>query len=377
MEYKREIQAHIESQLFKNKVIILYGARRVGKTFLSKQILAKYDGSLYVNCELLQYRQLLESENITLIHDFLKNKNIVVFDEAQHIRNIGMVLKMLNDTFPDLQIIATGSSSFSLAESVSEPLTGRSRVYLLMPLSFSEVSQGYDLPTLYAKLPNILRYGLYPDVFDSADTDAQEEIINITSNYLYKDILQFERIKKADLILNLLRALAFQIGQEVSYNELARLLSENVHTITRYIELLEKNFVIFRLKSFSRNPRVEIAKGQKIYFYDLGICNALINNFNPPEMRADKGGLWENFCIVERLKFNANNRIFVNTYFMRTYSQQEIDYIEEKGGQLACFEFKYQSKKNLQLPKQFSERYPNSSFTVVDTQNIHTFLTRN
>ncbi len=374
MEYQRELQKHIETQLFKNKVIIIYGARRVGKTFLCKQILKKYENTMYVNCEFIQYKHVLESINIELLSDMFKNKKLVVLDEAQNIKNIGQTLKILIDTLPEIQIIATGSSSFQLADSVSEPLTGRSRIYLLLPFSFSEVLQKYDIPTLLAKLPNILRFGLYPDVFEKAEDEAKEELYNIASNYLYKDVLLFEKIKKADLVINLLRCLALQLGSEVSYNEIASLLSENVHTIKRYIELLEKNFVIFRLKSFSRNNRNEIAKGQKIYFYDLGICNAIINNFNPPEIRADKGGLWENFCIIERLKFIHNNRIFANQYFMRTTKQQEIDYIEEINGQLNGYEFKYVNQKNTKIPKFFLETYPNSTYEIFDNQNIYKFL---
>lgn len=374
MKYIREIQKLIENQLFKNKVIVLYGARRVGKTFLSKQILQKHKNSKYINCELLQYKPILETTNSELLNDFFVNLKLVVLDEAQHINNIGLTLKILVDTFPDLQIIATGSSSFDLANSISEPLTGRSREYILMPYSFTEIKQKYDTPTFLAKIPNLLRFGLYPDVFDQSEFDAKEEIMNIASNYLYKDILQFENIRKPDLVLNLLKALALQLGSEVSYNELAKLLGQNVHTIKRYIELLEKNFVIFRLKSFSRNLRKEIAKGQKIYFYDLGICNALLNNFNQPDIRKDKGGLWENFCIAERLKRNNNQRIMGETYFMRTYTKQEIDYIEEIDGQLNCYEFKYKSSGNVKIPKEFLETYENSSFKVIDSENIFEFL---
>lgn len=374
MEYVREIQKHIEKQLFKNKVIILYGARRVGKTFLSKQILKKFPKNKYINCELLQYRSLLETTNSELLKDFLGDSKIIVFDEAQHIPNIGNTLKIIADTLPEIQIIATGSSSFDLANQITEPLTGRSREYLILPFSFSEITQKYDTPTLLSKIPNILRFGLYPDVFDANEQDAKEEINNITGNYLYKDIFQFEKIRKPDLILNLLRALAFQLGSEVSYNELAGLLRQNVHTIKRYIDLLEKNFVIFSLKSISKNPRKEISRGLKIYFYDLGILNSIINNYNPPELRKDKGALWENFCIVERLKYNMNNRRFVNSFFIRTYSQQEIDYVEEIDGTFYFYEFKYNPNKKAKTPSEILSNYDYSTFETINIENVFKFI---
>lgn len=374
MKIIREIQKHIEKQLFKNKVIILYGARRVGKTFFSKQILKKYKKSKYVNCELIQYKDVLETTNSELLKEFLGDNKIVVFDEAQHISRIGYTLKIIADTFPEIQIIATCSSSFYLSNQVSEPLTGRFRQYLILPFSFSEITQKYDVPTLLGKIPNILRFGLYPDVFDAGEQDAKEEIMNIASNYLYKDVLQFEKIRKPNLLLNLLRALAIQVGGEVSYNKLANLLDQNVHTIKRYIDLLEKNFVIFSLKSFSKNPRKEISRGLKIYFYDIGILNSLINNYNPPDLRVDKGGLWENFCIAERLKFNQNNRKFVNSYFIRTYSQQEIDYVEEINGKLSFFEFKYSPKKKAKVPNEILSIYKNAEIETINKDNVYKFL---
>lgn len=374
MKIIREIQKHIEKQLFKNKVIILYGARRVGKTFLSKEILKKHKKSKYVNCELLQYKKVLETTDSELLKEFLGDSKIVVFDEAQHIANIGYTLKIISDTFPEIQVIATGSSSFDLSNQLSEPLTGRSRQYLILPFSFSEISQIYDVPTLLGKIPNILRFGLYPDVFDAGEQDAKEEIMNIASNYLYKDVLQFEKIRKPSLLLNLLRALALQAGGEVSLNKLANLLDQNVHTIKRYIDLLEKNFVLFTLKSYSTNPRKEISRGIKVYFYDIGILNSLINNYNPPDLRVDKGGLWENFCIAERLKYNLNNRRFVNSYFIRTYSQQEIDYVEEIDGKLDFFEFKYSPKRKAKVPSEILSIYKNSKIETINIENIYKFV---
>lgn len=370
MEYIRIIQKQIEANLFKNKVIIIYGARRVGKTTLSKSILQKYDGSRYINCELLQNKMALETTNSDALRAFLGNDKIVVLDEAQYINNIGLILKIINDTFPDLQIIVTGSSSFELGNTIAEPLTGRSRQYLLMPFSIEELLQNYTTVDITARLENILRFGLYPEVFDKPEDYMVEELNNIASNYLYKDVLQFERLKRSDLLMNLLRALALQLGSEVSMNELSKTIGTSVQTIQKYIDLLEKSFVIFSLKSYSRNLRKEIAKSKKIFFYDLGIRNAIIQNFNPLSLRNDVGGLWENFCIVERIKRTQYHRIFSNNYFWRTYDQKEVDYIEEHSGQLHAYEFKYNPKANVKWPKEFLETYDNSSLTIVNSDNF-------
>ena len=374
MNIVRAIQSRIEGSLFKGKVSIIYGARRVGKTTLSKQIINNYSQSKYINCELLQNKIALETTNSELLLNFIGDYRLIILDEAQFINNIGLILKIITDTFTDIQIIATGSSSFDLSNYISEPLTGRSREYILFPFSMEEIKHKSDLLTAHAKLNNILRFGLYPEVFDKNETDAIEELNNIASNYLYKDILQFEKIKRSDLLMNLLRALALQLGNEMSYNELANMLGENVHTIKRYIELLEKSFVIFRLSSFSRNLRKEIGKGQKIYFYDLGIRNAIIQNFNPMILRNDTGGLWENFCILERKKINHNKRKFVNTYFWRTYDQKEIDYIEEEGGKLKTYEFKFNPKAKTKVPKEFLKTYPESEFNTIHSNNYWDFV---
>lgn len=374
MLYQRSIQQKIETFLFKGKVIIIYGARRVGKTTLSKQLLESYPDSKYINCELLQNKTALETTNSELLKNFLGECKLVVLDEAQNISGIGSILKIMNDTFPNIQIIATGSSSFELGNKVMEPLTGRSRVFYLYPFSLEEIKGKHDLISIRANLNNILRYGMYPEVFLKSENDAIEELNNIAGNYLYKDILQYENLKRSDLLINLLRALALQIGNEISLNELSRLLGENLNTIKRYIELLEKSFVICRLHSFSRNLRKEIAKGQKIYFFDLGIRNALIQNFNPLTMRNDIGGLWENFCIIERIKHNQNNRQFVNTYFWRTYDQKEIDYIEESGGNLQAFEFKFSEKAKTKPPAEFLEKYSRSSFQVIHQENFFNLI---
>ncbi|MBN2174636.1 MAG: ATP-binding protein [Bacteroidales bacterium] len=371
MLYNRAIKQKIEEFLFRGKVIIIYGARRVGKTTLSKQIIGSFLDSKYINCELLQNKTALETTNSELLKNFLGTYKLIVLDEAQTISDIGMVLKIISDTFPEIQIIATGSSSFELGNKVMEPLTGRSRVFYLYPFSLEEIKETRDLISIQANLDNFLRFGMYPEVFLRSDNDAIEELNNIAGNYLYKDILQYENLKRSDLLINLLRALALLIGHEISLNELSRLLGENINTLKRYIELLEKSFVIFRLRSYSRNLRKEIAKGQKIYFIDLGIRNALIQNFNPMTMRNDSGGLWENFCVIERIKHNHNSRKFVNTYFWRTYDQKEIDYIEESGGNLKIFEFKFNERAKSRPSAEFLKTYPESSFQVIHKDNFY------
>jgi hypothetical protein len=372
VQVSRTIIAQLEDQLFKGKVLILYGARRTGKTTLVKYLLTKFsEKSAYINCELQEYKDALSTTNSGLLAEFIGNRELIIFDEAQHISNIGLVLKVLVDTFPLVQFIATGSSSFELSGMVSDPLTGRSRQFLLLPFSLEEIGQSLNPIQIKANLPNFLRFGLYPQVFNSIGDDKIEELAEISSNYLYKDLFQFEQIKKPDLLFKLLAAIALQTGSESSLNELAQITGTNVHTVKRYLELLEKSFVIFRLNSFIRNLRKELAKSQKIYFYDVGIRNAVIRNFNEMNLRTDSGGLWENFCITERMKFNQNHRRFVNTYFWRTYDQKEIDYIEEKDGHLTCFEFKYAEGAPGKFPAEFSENYPNSSFKVITPGNFY------
>jgi predicted AAA+ superfamily ATPase len=372
---KREIQPLIERNLFQKKVVVIYGPRRVGKTTLSKHLMQTIEKSRYINCELLENKLALSTTNSIALRSFLGNYSLIVLDEAQYIPDIGRILKIIADTFPEIQLIATGSSSFDLGNRISEPLTGRAREYLLYPFSIGEILSKEDPVPILAMPDRLLRFGLYPEVYGKTDEEAIEELTQISSNYLYKDILQFEQVKRPGLLLNLLNALALQVGNEVSLNELSRMLSETVPTIQRYLELLEKAFVIFRLRSFSRNLRNEIAKGQKIYFYDLGIRNALIRNFNPLNLRNDTGALWENFCITERMKFNQNRRRFVNAWFWRTYDQKEVDYIEDEGGVLHAFEFKYRATRKSGVPKIFSESYPDSTFDIITSENFLEFLT--
>jgi len=371
----RTLQKPIEKSLFKGKVIVIYGARRVGKTTLVKQIIAERTDSKYINCELAQNQDALETTNTDLLISYLGRKTkIAVLDEAQHIRNIGLVLKVLADTFTELQLIVTGSSGFDLINKIAAPLTGRSRLFHLYPLSFEEALQVKDLLSLKSSPEPILRFGLYPEVFNKPEEEAIEELNNLSVNYLYKDLLIFENLRRSDLIRNLVKAVALQLGNEVSLNNLSNMLGENIHTIKKYIELLEKTFVIFRLSSFSKNLRNEINKGMKIYFYDPGIRNAIIRNFNPMDLRTDAGGLWENFFILERMKYHNNHRKIVNYYFWRTYQKDEIDLIEESEGKLTAFECKYNGRKKVVFPASFNKSYPGSDQVLINTDTFWKYL---
>jgi len=371
---KRLLQKNIEKTLFKGNIIIVYGARQVGKTTLVKQIIENSSKkSKYLNCEILSIKDHLKYPEPEKLKFFLGDAELIVLDEAQSIENIGLILKVLVDTYPEMQIIATGSSSFDLANKVNEPLTGRSIEFKLYPLSIQEIKESKDLFDVEAKMEKILTLGLYPEVFLLNKEDAIQKIDQISSNYLFKDVLNYEGLKKPSILVKLLKMLALQIGNEVNYNELSKSLNIDVKTVDKYIDLLEKCFIIFRLNAFSRNLRKEISKSFKIYFYDLGIRNSLIQNYNPLEIRSDVGSLWENFCIIERIKKNNYNNIHANYYFWRTYTQKEIDFIEEKEGRLSAFEIKW--NKNIKsIPKEFLEEYKNSNFEIINKNNYYKFI---
>ncbi|RKY35435.1 MAG: ATPase [Candidatus Omnitrophota bacterium] len=372
--FTRLLQKKVENTFLKGKIVIIYGARQVGKTSLCKEILRKYpQNSKYIDCELLQNKTALETTNAKKLKDFLGNNKLVVLDEAQKIKDIVSVLNLIAHTYPEIQIIATGSSSFELANKTSESLTGRVRRYLLYPLSVEELSQKFSPLDLDAKLESILCFGTYPCVFGGSIEESIEKLSAIASNYLYKDVFQFSGIRKPDLLAGLLNVIALQLGNEVSIAELADLLNQNSHTIESYLNLLEQCFIVFKIKSFSRNLKGEIGKKYKIYFNDLGIRNSLIQNFNPLEIRNDSSALWENFCFLERIKYNHNNRIFANYYFWRTYSRQEIDYIEERNTKLYAFEFKW-GKGKKKVCKEFLDTYQNSEFKVINRDNYRDFV---
>lgn len=372
--FPRIAQKQIEKQLFEKKAIIIYGARQTGKTTLVKQIIEKYgEKAHYFDCELFSVRQNLEILEADRLKSYLGKYKIVVLDEMQKVSNAGIILKILVDHCPEIQVIATGSSSFELANKTGEVMTGRAIRFTLYPFSIAEMGQKFSHFEVDAKLENIMRFGSYPEVFLSeGEEKAGERLNEIVSNYLYKDILAFEGIKKSAVIENLLKFLALQLGNEVSYSELSQNLGISRLTVQKYINLLEQSFIIFTLGAFSRNLRKEISKSVKIYFYDLGVRNSMIQNFNILSLRNDTGALWENMMIAERIKSNSHRGLRPNKYFWRTYDQKEIDYIEEKGGKLSAFEFKFKGKAK--VPREFLESYPNSAFVTVAKDNYFDFV---
>ena len=302
------------------------------------------------------------------------NAKIVVIDEAQKVDNIGVTLKMIVDNFPDVQVIATGSSAFELRNRLNEPLTGRKYEYRLFPISTNEIYKTEGYMDVQRQLESRLIYGSYPDVLTHGE-EAQELLNSLTESYLYKDILASDNLRKPELLNKLIKALAFQVGSEVSYNELSQTIGSDPKTIERYIELLEKSFIIFRLNGLSRNLRNELKKAKKIYFYDNGVRNAVIQQFAPLDMRNDVGALWENFFISERIKFNHYRQHFCNIYFWRTKSQQEIDYVEESNGSFQVFEMKWNPKNaNARIPTSFLKAYPVASTTIVTPENYLDYL---
>ncbi len=365
----------MEQWLFRNKILILYGARQVGKTTLAKTILSKYlSESGYYNCELLPVRQLFERQDLAEMKQVFAGHRILVFDEAHHVQQVGWILKMLHDTYPEMQIIATGSSSFSLSSQLQEPLTGRALEFMLYPFSYAELKQLYSPLDLKQAVHSFMRFGQYPEMIHQSEKDRITLLHNLTSKYLFKDIFEFENLKRPEVLLRLLQALALQIGSEVSFHELSNHLSTHVKTVQRYLELLEKAFVIYRLKPLSRNLRIEINTKEKCYFYDLGIRNALINNFNPMELRDDAGALWENFCMMERVKFLQSQNIHPQIYFWRTHSQKEIDYVEERDGGFHAYEFKWNPKSRHKSHALFEEHY-SSKVKTITPLNLETFIT--
>jgi len=373
---ERTIKNAIVSSFFKGKAVILYGARQVGKTTLLKNIMADFENeSIYLNCDEPDIRERLTDATSTVMKELFGSKKIIFIDEAQRVKNIGLTLKILIDSFKDLQIVASGSSALELSNSIMEPLTGRAYEFHLYPFSTTELLQKLSPLEFKRVLDNRLIYGCYPDVINYPE-DAQKLLKGIANNYLYKDLLQFQNIKKSDTLEKLVRALALQVGSEVSFSELATMLGIAKQTVENYIQLLEQCFVVFRLKPFSRNLRTELTKKCKIYFFDNGIRNALINNFNQFSFRNDIGALWENFIISERVKHNFNLDLSVSIYFWRTHQQQEIDYLEEKNGILSGFEFKY-DKDKFKIPSAFTENYPGAEVKLINKHNFMEFVTEN
>lgn len=359
-----------------NKIALIYGARQVGKTTLAKAILQSLNMNfISINADEKRYIDILSSRNLSKFKLLLEGYDVLFIDEAQRIPDVGVNLKIIHDHFPKLKLLVTGSSSFDLSNITKEPLTGRTWTHTLYPISYMELRKRENPVILDDKLEELLIYGSYPEIFSIQNShDKRKYLQELSSSYLYKDILEISSIKHSNKIHNLLKLIAFQIGSQVSISELAQQLEMNKETVNNYIDLLEKSFVLFRLSGFSRNLRKEVTKMDKIYFYDLGVRNSIIENFNILTSRDDIGALWENFLIIERIKFNDYNNHFTNSYFWRTYSGSELDFIEENSGKLTGYEFKYSSRKKAKVPKLWIETYKNSTFQVVNRENYFNFI---
>ena len=366
----RKLQSVIEGNLFKGKAIILIGARQVGKSTLFNQIIKeRKEAVLTLNCDEPEVKEMLTNINTPELKMLIGSNTIVVIDEAQRVPEIGLTLKRITDNFVNVQLLVTGSSSFELQSNLNEPLTGRKYEYHLYPISTAELYDTQGLLAVKQMFESRLIYGSYPDIINHAD-ESKELLMNITNSYLYKDLLAINEIRRPVLLEKLLIALALQTGNEVSYNEVAQTIGTDNKTVEKYIDLLEKCYVIFRLNAFNRNLRTELKKGKKIYFYDNGIRNAVIQNFAPLSLRQDTGALWENFFISERIKANHYKGNYAKSFFWRTTQQQEIDYIEEADGKFTAFEMKWNpNKRQTTFPSPFLNNYPIKETVIITPEN--------
>jgi predicted AAA+ superfamily ATPase len=370
----RIIEQQIKDKLFKGKVITLIGARQTGKTTLLKKILhERLEDAIWLNADEYDIKSRFENPTSTSLKSLIGNKKLVIIDEAQRISEIGLALKLMVDTYPDTQIIATGSSSFELQNKTNEPLTGRKYEFNLFPISYLELANHHSELIEKRMLKHRLVFGSYPEVLNN-EGDEKEVLKLLSDSYLYRDLLMLESVKKPEKLLKLLQALAYQVGNEVSYNEIGNLIGLDSKTVESYIQLLEKSFVVFRLHSFSRNLRNELKASKKVYFYDNGIRNALISSFQLLEGRQDIGALWENYLVSERRKKNNYTQFYGNAYFWRTKDKQEVDYLEEIDGHLNAFEFKWQERKNQRITRAFINGYPDCKTSIIHSENHHSFL---
>lgn len=370
----RFIQPKIEQRLGDKKILIVLGPRQAGKTTLLRELTkARQLDALWWNGDEPDIRGLLSNASSTRLKSLIGDKKVIVIDEALRIENIGLTLKLIYDTISDCKVIATVSSSFELANRIKEPLTGRKWEYFLHPVSYEEMVNHHGLLEERRLLEQRLIYGYYPEVVTTPGHE-KETLNQLSDSYLYKDILTWENVQKPDKLEKLIQAISFQLGNEVSYLELSRMTGIDKETVERYIILLERAFVIFRLGAFSRNLRKELTKARKIYFYDNGIRNAVIRNYAPLALRQDKGALWENFLISERLKYLQSRRMFSNQYFWRTHDRQEIDYIEDRDGMLYAYEFKWSEKAKSKFPAIFLNTYPQHFTKVINRENFETFI---
>jgi len=366
----RTLNEKITSKIGRGKAIVIVGSRQVGKTTLIKKHLEGLDYQFFDGDDPV-VRKFLDNANTEEIRRLIGNRNIVFIDEGQRIQGIGITLKIIVDQMPDVQLWVSGSSSFALFQELSEPLTGRKWEYELFPISWEEFENHLGYLKAEQQLETRLIYGFYPDVINNPG-DEIEILNNLVNSYLYRDVLSYATIRKPKILEDLVQALALQIGNEVNYNELSQLLGVDKNTIKNYIDILEKGYVIFRLNSYSKNLRNEIKKGMKIYFYDTGVRNTIIGNYNDLDLRVDKGSLWENFLIAERIKQNHYKSTFAKSYFWRTTQQQELDYLEEKNQNLHGYEFKWKVKRQVRIPKTFLN-YNNATGHVITRANFRDF----
>lgn len=371
---ERKLQKIIDKQLYKGKAIIIVGPRQVGKTTLLNDLVRQSDRRvLSLNCDEPEVQTMLTNTNVAKLRAMIGNNELVVIDEAQKVDNIGLTLKLIVDNIQNVQVVATGSSAFELHNRLNEPLTGRKFEYQMFPVSCGEIIDTYGLVEERRTLENRLIYGSYPDIIMHPE-DARRYLTDLTRSYLYKDILSLDSLRKPQLLDKLLQALAFQVGSEVSTNELARTLQTDGKTIDKYIDMLEKCYVIFRLGGLSRNLRTELKRAKKIYFYDNGVRNAIIQQFSPVQLRNDMGALWENFFVAERMKHNHYSGYYCNRYFWRTTLQQEIDLVEERDGAMTAFEMKWSPTKKVLFPKSFLEAYNVHETITVTPDNYLNYL---
>ena len=369
--FERTIQSRIIEKMYRGKAIILVGARQVGKTTLIKEIL-KGQKFLFLDADDPSTRNLLQQPTTEQIRTIIGENKCIFLDEAQRIPGIGLTLKIITDQFKNVQVFASGSSSFELGNVLNEPLTGRKWEYELFPISWEEYEHKIGVIKSEQQIENRLLYGMYPEVINNQG-DERETLKNLVNSYLYRDLLSFSEIRKPEVLEKLLQALALQVGSEVNYNELSNLLGINKITVQKYIDVLMQGYIIFKLNSFSRNVRNEIKQNRKIYFYDNGIRNMLLGNFNPLDLRADKGALWENFLMAERRKQHLYKDTFAKMYFWRTKQQQEIALVEEVNGEISAYEFKWK-RKNTKFPQRFIDAY-RAKGIMVDRENFRSFVT--
>lgn len=365
----------LKRYLDNRKALLVIGPRQTGKTTLVKALTERFEGSfLYLNADELLVRERLTDASLERLRGIMGGYQLVVVDEAQRVKNIGLTLKLVVDQIPEIKVIATGSSALGLSDEINEPLTGRKFEFNLYPISWEEWSAHVGALRAESGLEQRLLYGMYPDVLNNPGGEPRI-LANLVSSYLYKDLLNFSQVRKPAVLEKLLQALALQIGSEVSFNELSNLLQISKETVTHYIDLLEKTFVIFRLHPLRRNLRQELSTSRKIYFVDTGVRNALIGNFSPLHLRADVGALWENFLVSERIKKNHYaERLFAKGYFWRLVQGSEIDYVEEDAGRFSAFEFKWNPAKKGKYPKAFQEAYPESDFQTITPDNFKGFI---